>query len=32
MIEGSTDANKRLGSSEMTLKAGTYVITATSRP
>ena len=28
MIEGSTDANKRLGSSEMTLKAGTYVITA----
>lgn len=28
MIEGSTDANKRLGSTEMTLKAGTYVITA----
>ena len=28
MIEGSTEANKRLGSSEMTLKAGTYVITA----
>lgn len=28
MIEGSTDANKRLGSTEMTLKAGTYAIKA----
>ena len=28
MIEGSTDANKRLGSTEITLKAGTYAIKA----
>lgn len=28
MIEGSTEANKRLGSTEMTLKAGTYAIKA----